>query len=60
MTVILLLLGASLSVSVFFLAGFIWSVKNRQYEDEFSPPVRILFDDKPHPDNDTEPLIKQL
>ena len=51
MTVILLLLGASLSVSILFLAGFIWSVKNKQYEDEYSPPMRILFDDKPSPDD---------
>lgn len=50
MTVIILLLGASISVSVLFLAGFIWSVKNRQYEDEYSPPVRMLFDDKPGKD----------
>jgi cbb3-type cytochrome oxidase maturation protein len=47
MTVIIILLGASLSVSALFLAGFIWSVKNKQYDDEFSPPVRILFEDKP-------------
>lgn len=47
MTVIILLLLASMSVSVLFLAGFIWSVKHKQFDDEFSPPVRILFDDKP-------------
>lgn len=50
MTAIIILIGASLSVSVLFLAGFIWSVKNRQFDDEFSPPVRILFDDKPGAD----------
>jgi cbb3-type cytochrome oxidase maturation protein len=49
MTVIILLLGASLSVSVLFLAGFIWSIRNKQYEDEEAPPVRMLFDDKPGP-----------
>ncbi|WP_276484128.1 cbb3-type cytochrome oxidase assembly protein CcoS [Paraflavitalea pollutisoli] len=47
MTVIILLLGVSISVSAIFLAGFIWSVRHKQYDDEFSPPVRILFDDKP-------------
>ena len=50
MTVIIILLAASISVSALFLAGFIWSVKNKQYDDEFSPPVRILFDDKPGAD----------
>ncbi|KYP13213.1 cbb3-type cytochrome oxidase assembly protein CcoS [Flavihumibacter sp. CACIAM 22H1] len=47
MGVIILLLIASISVAAVFLFGFIWSVKKGQYEDEFSPPMRILFDDKP-------------
>ena len=47
MGVIILLLLASISVAALFLAGFMWSVKSGQYDDEYSPPVRILFDDKP-------------
>ena len=47
MAVIILLLIASITVAGLFLAGFMWSVKNGQYEDEYSPPVRMLFDDKP-------------
>lgn len=46
MSVIFLLLGASLIVALFFLFSFIWSVKDGQYEDDFSPAHRILFDDK--------------
>jgi cbb3-type cytochrome oxidase maturation protein len=45
MSVIIVLLIASISVAGLFLAAFIWSVKNGQYDDEASPPVRILFDD---------------
>ncbi|MDR3716388.1 MAG: cbb3-type cytochrome oxidase assembly protein CcoS [Puia sp.] len=45
MSVILLLLIASLSVALLFLGAFIWSVKNRQFDDGFSPPRRILFDE---------------
>ena len=30
-----------------FLAAFIWSVKSGQYDDQQSPPYRILFEDKP-------------
>ncbi len=45
MGVILLLLAASITVAGIFLAAFIWSVKKGQYEDEDSPPVRMLFDD---------------
>ena len=51
MGVIVLLLIASISVAAVFLGGFIWSVKNGQYDDEFSPPVRMLFDDKPGKDS---------
>lgn len=47
MSVIIILLFASISVAALFLAAFIWSVQDRQYDDEFSPPRRILFDDNP-------------
>jgi cbb3-type cytochrome oxidase maturation protein len=47
MGVIILLLLASVLVAAVFLGGFIWSVKNGQYDDEYSPPVRMLFDDEP-------------
>ena len=47
MSVIILLLIASISVAGLFLGAFIWSIRDRQYEDEFSPPVRMLFDDPP-------------
>ncbi|MEJ8842788.1 cbb3-type cytochrome oxidase assembly protein CcoS [Lacibacter sp. H375] len=44
MSVIILLLIASISVAAIFLGAFLWSVKNGQYDDETSPPMRILFD----------------
>ena len=47
MSVMILLLGASLIVALIFLAAFIWSVKNGQYDDDFSPSHKILFEDKP-------------
>lgn len=47
MSVIIILLIASISVAAIFLVGFLWSVKSGQFEDEYSPPSRILFDDKP-------------
>jgi cbb3-type cytochrome oxidase maturation protein len=46
MSAIILLLIASISVAAIFLAGFIWSVKSGQYDDEVSPPMRMLFDNK--------------
>lgn len=44
MSVIILLLIASVSVASLFLAAFLWSVKNGQYDDQVSPPLRMLFD----------------
>lgn len=52
MGVIIILLGASLLVALGFLAAFIWSVKNGQFEDDFSPAHRILFDEKKDNVND--------
>lgn len=47
MSVMLVLIGASLVVAIFFLIAFIWSVKTGQYEDDISPAHTILFEDKP-------------
>ena len=47
MSVIIILLIASITVAALFLIAFLWSVKSGQYEDEESPPIRMLFEDKP-------------
>ena len=47
MSVMIILLGASLIVALIFLGAFIWSVRSGQYEDDFSPAHKILFEDKP-------------
>jgi cbb3-type cytochrome oxidase maturation protein len=47
MSVILVLLGASLLVAGGFLVAFLWSVKSGQMDDNYGPSVRMLFDDKP-------------
>ena len=49
MSVIIILLIASVSVAALFLMAFIWSVKDGQYDDEVAPAVRILFDELPAP-----------
>lgn len=46
MEVIYLLIGISVSVALFFLIAFLWSVKKGQYDDDYTPSIRILFDDK--------------
>jgi len=44
MSAIFIMIGASLLLAIGFLIAFIWSVKNNQYEDDYTPSVRILFD----------------
>jgi cbb3-type cytochrome oxidase maturation protein len=46
MYAIFILIIISLSVAVGFLVAFLWAVKSNQYEDDYTPSVRILFDDK--------------
>ena len=45
MNIFYLLIGASLFVAMIFLAAFIWAVKSGQFDDNETPPYRILFDD---------------
>jgi cbb3-type cytochrome oxidase maturation protein len=47
MSVIFILLLASISIAALFLVAFLWGVKTGQFEDDYSPASRILFDDKP-------------
>jgi cbb3-type cytochrome oxidase maturation protein len=46
MTIIIVLIGISLSVAIIFLLAFLWSLKSGQYDDTYGPSVRMLFDDK--------------
>jgi len=45
MSIIYLLLGCSLLMAIIFLVAFIWSVRSGQMDDDYTPSVRILFDD---------------
>ncbi|WP_088323694.1 cbb3-type cytochrome oxidase assembly protein CcoS [Polaribacter tangerinus] len=46
MSVIYLLLTLSIIVAIIFLIAFIYSVKSGQYDDSYTPSVRMLFDDE--------------
>jgi len=46
MSVILILIIASIVVACVFLGAFFWAVKSGQYDDTYSPSVRMLFEDK--------------
>ncbi len=46
MSVIYLLISISIVVAVFFFLAFIRAVKSGQYDDDYTPSVRMLFDDE--------------
>lgn len=46
MTILIYLIIASFSLGIIFLTAFFWAVKSGQFEDDYSPSVRILKDDK--------------
>ncbi len=46
MEVIYITIGASVVVAVLFLWVFIKSIKSGQYDDVYTPSVRMLFDDE--------------
>lgn len=52
MSIIILLIIFSLLLAVGFLMAFIWSIKNNQYDDVYTPSVRILFDNE----TETKPI----
>ncbi len=50
MSVIVILILASLAVALVFLAGFFWAVRAGQYDDTSTPSLRVLTEDAgPHP-----------
>ncbi|WP_282159653.1 cbb3-type cytochrome oxidase assembly protein CcoS [Ulvibacterium marinum] len=46
MSVIYVLLAISIVVAVIFFTAFIISVRSGQYDDSYTPSVRMLFEDE--------------
>jgi cbb3-type cytochrome oxidase maturation protein len=40
------MLIVSLLIAIYFLVMFLWATKDGQYDDDYSPSVRILFEEK--------------
>jgi len=55
MSVIILLIFFSMLVAGGFLFAFIWAVKDGQYDDQYTPSVRILFDNGKKNNNEKKP-----
>lgn len=52
MSVIYVLLAISITVAVVFFVAFVFSVKSGQYDDTYTPSVRMLFEDEVIKDKD--------
>jgi cbb3-type cytochrome oxidase maturation protein len=46
MSVLIILIIVSVFVAGGFLIAFLWSVKSGQMDDDYTPSVRMLFDDE--------------
>lgn len=49
MNVLYILVPVALLLAAAGVAGFVWSVRNDQFEDVETPGVRVLFDDEDMP-----------
>jgi len=45
MGIITIMVVASIAMALLFLGAFIWATKTGQFDDDYTPSVRILFDD---------------
>ena len=57
MSVIYILLSISIVVAVIFFVAFIYAVKKGQFDDSYTPSVRMLFEDELVKEQ-TKPSIK--
>lgn len=46
MLIIAILIIISLTIALIFLGVFIWNLWSGQYDDTYTPSIRMLFDDK--------------
>ncbi|MCS6928634.1 MAG: cbb3-type cytochrome oxidase assembly protein CcoS [Saprospiraceae bacterium] len=64
MEVIFILILISLVIAAGFLLAYIWAMRTGQYDDDYTPAVRMLFDDELKEEttmsNSQKPTSKQL
>jgi cbb3-type cytochrome oxidase maturation protein len=62
MSIIYVLITVSVIVAVIFFFAFLYSVKRGQYDDTYTPSVRMLFDDElvlPTKKKEVPPIVKE-
>ena len=46
LSALFILIGISIIVAASFLIAFLWSVFDGQYDDDYTPSIRMLFDNE--------------
>lgn len=46
MTIMIFLILTSLALAAGFLLVYLWAARSGQFDDDYTPAMRILFDDK--------------
>ena len=49
MLIVVLLIGISLVIALIFLGVFYWNIRSGQYDDMYTPSVRMLFEEEKAP-----------
>lgn len=60
MSAIIFLIILGIVVAGGFAVAFIWAVRSGQYDDDYTPSVRMLFDPKKSTDSDSSDSASQL
>lgn len=58
MSVIYILLSISIIIAIVFLVAFIMAVRDGQYDDSYTPSVRMLFEDELVKEKSTKSKLK--
>lgn len=56
MNIIFMLIGFSVFIALLFLGAFLWATLTKQYDDTYTPSVRILFDDELKKEEESDKL----
>ena len=59
MSVIYLLISISIFVAIGFFVAFVIAVRTGQYDDDYTPTVRMLFDDELAKKNQKSTITKE-
>jgi hypothetical protein len=52
MKIMFLLILFSLTIAAGFLLVYLWAARNGQFDDEYTPSIRMLLEDELKPNND--------